>query len=115
MSQDQRLQQVLSVLREKTSQFDTNKERSKKQILDGTQELRDQINTAEAGLLRKIDTAFGENPFAAALADVESYNNGSNTSVDCNKLERVSREAVPPVTGPSEEDFYKVQKAILKI
>ena len=41
MSQDQRLQQVLSVLREKVSQFDTNKERSKEQIKNNIKELRD--------------------------------------------------------------------------
>ena len=114
MSQDQKLQQVASVLREKASQFDANKERSIKQILDGAQELRDQINTVEAGLLRKIDTAFGENPFAAALGDVDNNNNGS-TSVDYNKLERASREAVPPVTGPLNDDFQKAKKAIFDL
>ena len=86
MSQNQRLQQVASVLREKANQFDTNKERSKKQILAGIQELRDLINTVEESLLRKIDTAFGENPFAAALCDID--NNNGSTSVDYNNLER---------------------------
>ena len=63
MSQDQRLQQVASVLREKASQFDKNREKSRQQTLDGVKALRDLINIVEADLLRKIDGVFGDNPF----------------------------------------------------
>ena len=113
MNQDQRLQHVANVLREKVSQFDTNKERSKEQILVGTQALRNLINTVEADLLRKIDRIFGENPFAAALCDFD--NNNGSTSDDYNRLEEASREAVPPVTGPANGDFFEVQKAIFEL
>ena len=111
MNQDKRLlQQLASVLRDKTNQFDGNRERSKQQIEDGIQALRDLINTVEADLLRKADSIFGNNPFAAAFTELEGYN--GRTFIDYNKLDRVSREPVPPVTGPSEDDFLEVQKAI---
>ena len=113
MSQDQRLQQVLSVLREKASQFDANKEKSMRQILCSVKELRDLIKTVEEGLLNKVEIIFGSNPFAAALADVNNYN--GSTSVDYNKLERVSREPVPPATGPSNDDFLVAKKAIFEL
>ena len=114
MNQGQRLQQVASVLREKASQFEANKERSKKQILVDIKELRDLISTVESSLLGRIDQIFGDNLFAAALSEVVSHSN--NTSVDCNKLERVSMEPVQPVIGPSpENDFLDVQKVILEL
>ena len=113
MNQDQRLQQLASTLREKAYQFDTNKERSKEQIKSNVKELRDQIDTIEADLLRKIDLIFRDNPFATVLGDVEGHN--SCTFVDYNKLESVSREPVPPVTGPSQEDFFEAQITILEL
>ena len=115
MSQDQRLQQVASILREKAVQFDKNKEKSKKQVTDGTKGLRDLINTVETDLLRKIDRIFEDNPFATALADAEGHITNNNSLVNYSKLEGVSREPVPPVTGSLEDDFFKAQKAILKL
>ena len=113
MSQDQRLRQVASALREKASQFDVNKEKSKKQIKSCISTLRDLINIVEADLLRKVDSIFGHNLFAVALAEVEGYN--GNGFIDYNKLEKASKEPVPPVTGPSQEAFSEAKKAVLEL
>ena len=111
--QSQRLQQVASLLKTKISQFDAAKERSKKQISDDVKALKDLINTVEADLLRKTDRVFGNNPFASALAEITD--NSSSSFIDYGKLERTSKEPVPSVTCPSEEDFFEAKKAILKL
>ena len=112
---DQRLQQIERALKDKASQFDASREKSKRQIKDSMQTLRDQINTVEADLLRKIDRVFEENAFAAAISEINDCHRRAPSSVNYDKLERVSREPVPPVTGPSESDFFEVQKAILNL
>ena len=114
MNKDKRLlQQLASVLRDKASQFEANREISKRQVADEAQALRDLINTVEADLIRKIDRLFENNAFAAASTELEDYS--ESAFIDCNKLERVSREPVPPVTGPSEDDYQEVQKVILEL
>ena len=113
MNQSQRLQQVASVLRDKASQFEANRETSKSLIKDSFRELRKTISFIESELLNKVDKIFGNSIFAAALGEIEGYN--GNGFIDYNKLEEASKEPVPPPIGSSDdEDFHEVQKAILE-
>ena len=56
-----------------------------------------------------------ENVIAAALPDVNDYTNGGSPPLGTNRVEEVSREPVPPATGPSEDDFFDARKATLEV
>ena len=108
----QQLQQIREALREKAEQFDASKARAGDFIKANMQALRDQITTVENELLAKIESTYNCNVFSMILTEIESVS-ASQTNFD--RYEEIARRPVPTFSGPTEDDFLAIKKAILDL
>ena len=109
---NQQLQQIREALREKAEQFDASKVRAGDSIKTSMQALRDQITAAESELLSKVESTYKDNVFSKTFAEIESVS-ASQTNFD--RYEEIARRPVPTFSGPTEDDFLAIKKAILDL
>ena len=126
--EDKKLQRVQSILCAKSEEFNNSKWTIEEYIKRHICSLRELLNVVENELLRKCESV--ENPFVGALCEIEEYKSSSSSSssienvasskdckdpTDIEWYKKIDKMSAPVFQGPSDEDFFEAEKAILRL